>query len=216
MPGDDPRLTQLEIGRVADDWIGEVDGNLGSFAPVGHDRFWSQLGDADVTTAAFPGTVRECFESTLAGAKPATQAAALGAVLRDYPPLEAPDPDRPTFRSEELHREILSWIGRLGRWWDACTHRVNGVFQGGGAKGIACTGARCDRSRPRPVVQRGRWRIRRCDHRCTGGGRIRSRPDGVQEREGLQSVRPVRPWMHLLAMFGIATRSTRRAACTCG
>lgn len=37
----------------------------------------------------------------------------LRAILDDYPPLEAPDPSQPRFRTEKLHREILSWISRL-------------------------------------------------------------------------------------------------------
>ena len=41
------------------------------------------------------------------------QAAALRAILDDYPPNEESHPDRPRFRSPELHREILGWISRL-------------------------------------------------------------------------------------------------------
>ena len=69
--------------------------------------------DVSVGTAAYAGTTRECFEDTLFQSAPRDQAAVLRAILEDYPPLEVPDPDQPKFRTEKLHREILSWISRL-------------------------------------------------------------------------------------------------------
>ena len=140
-----------------------------------------------------------------AGAKPRTQAAALRAVLRDYPPLEAPDPDRLTFRSEELHRE---------------TPRGSAASADGGMR--ARTGSTaCSREvAPRASPTRGVVRSLRDHDRWfnavagASAGAITAvlvaagfDPDQMESRtrEGLQLVRPVRPWMHLLAMFGIVT-----------
>lgn len=64
-------------------------------------------------TSAFTGTTRVCFEQTLFEASVAHQAAALRAILEDYPPFEDPDRSRPKFRSPTLLREIRAWITRL-------------------------------------------------------------------------------------------------------
>ncbi len=110
---DDLRLTRKEISRLVYNWIGVDGGYLGSFSYASHDRFWLEVCDQAVSTGAFPGTTRECFEATLLAASAKDQAAVLRAILDDYPPLEAPDPRQPRFRTEKLHREILSWISRL-------------------------------------------------------------------------------------------------------
>jgi hypothetical protein len=112
-PGDDLRLSRKEVGRLVHNWIGVDGGYLGSFSYASHDRFWLEVCDVAVSTAAFTGTTRECFEETLFDASANDQAAVLRAILEDYPPPEAPDPDQPKFRTEKLHREILSWISRL-------------------------------------------------------------------------------------------------------
>ncbi|MGB6059551.1 MAG: abortive infection family protein [Microthrixaceae bacterium] len=113
MADDDLRLTRKEIGRLVYNWIGVDGGYLGSFSYAKHDRFWLEVCDLSVGTAAYTGTTRECFERTLFQAAPRDQAAALRAILEDYPPLDAPDPDQPKFRTVKLNREILSWISRL-------------------------------------------------------------------------------------------------------
>lgn len=110
---DGVRLTRKEIGRLVYNWIGVDGGYLGSFSYARHDRFWLEVCDIAVSTAAFAGTTRECFEQTLFEASAKDQSAVLRAILEDYPPREAPDPAQPKFRSEKLHREILSWITRL-------------------------------------------------------------------------------------------------------
>lgn len=106
-------LSRKEIGRLVYNWIGVDGGYLGSFSYARHDRFWLEVCDLSVGTAAFAGTTRECFEETLYQAAPKDQAAVLRAILEDYPPLEEPDPAQPKFRAEKLHRDILSWISRL-------------------------------------------------------------------------------------------------------
>ncbi len=112
-PNDDIRLSRKEIGRLVYNWIGVDGGYLGSFSYSKHDRFWLEVCDLSVSTAAYAGTTRECFEDVLFQSAPTDQAAVLRAILEDYPPLDAPDPNQPKFRTEKLHREILSWIGRL-------------------------------------------------------------------------------------------------------
>jgi hypothetical protein len=110
---DDVKLSRKEIGRLVYNWIGVDGGYLGSFSYARHDRFWLEVCDLSVSTAAYAGTTRECFEDTLFQAAPRDQAAVLRAILEEYPPLDVPDPGQPKFRTEKLHREILSWIGRL-------------------------------------------------------------------------------------------------------
>jgi hypothetical protein len=110
---DSVRLTRKEISRLVYNWIGVEGGYLGSFSYARHDRFWLEVCDFSVSTGSFPGTTRECFETTLFEASAKDQAAVLRVILEDYPPLDTHDPAQPKFRSEKLHREILSWIGRL-------------------------------------------------------------------------------------------------------
>jgi hypothetical protein len=112
-PEDAIRLSRKEIGRLVFNWIGVDGGYLGSFSYAKHDRFWLEVCDMAVGTAAFAGTTRECFEETLFQSAPRDQAAVLRAILEDYPSLDAPDPERPKFRAEKLRREVLSWIDRL-------------------------------------------------------------------------------------------------------
>lgn len=110
---DELRLTRKEIGRLVHNWIGVDGGYLGSFSYASHDRFWLEVCDTAISTAAFPGTTRACFEEPLFEASSKDQAAVLRAILEDYPPFDAPDPAHPKFRSDKLHHDILSWISRL-------------------------------------------------------------------------------------------------------
>jgi hypothetical protein len=110
---DDPRLSRKEIGRLVHNWIGVDGGYLGNFSYAKHDRFWMETCDLHVDTSAFPGPTRECFEQTLFEASARDQAAALRAILEDYPPPPAPVENAPRFRTPALHREINAWITRL-------------------------------------------------------------------------------------------------------
>ncbi len=107
------KLTRDEIKRLVYNWIGVDGGYLGSFTYASHDRFWLEVCDISVDTGWFNGTTRQCFEKTLFEAEPRDQAAALRAILDEYPPNQEPHSDRPRFRSPELHREVLGWISRL-------------------------------------------------------------------------------------------------------
>jgi Abortive infection C-terminus len=107
------RLTRKEIGRLVHNWIGVDGGYLGSFRYAKHDRFWMETCDLDVDTGGFPGTTRECFEETLFAASVRDQAAALRAVVEEYPPAGETDPAHPKFRSPALHNDISAWISRL-------------------------------------------------------------------------------------------------------
>lgn len=107
------RLTRKEISRLVHNWIGLNGGYLGDFSCASHERFWMETRDRHVSTAEFAGTTRACFEDTLFGASAQDQAAALRAILEDYPPVDSPDPALPKFRTTTLHREILAWISRL-------------------------------------------------------------------------------------------------------
>lgn len=112
-PMESMRLTRGEIRRLVHNWIGVHDGYLGHFGYASHDRFWLEVCDRFVDTTGFAGTTRACFETTLFEVDTNEQAAVLRAILDEYPRDDEPDPDRPTFRSSELHRAILAWISRL-------------------------------------------------------------------------------------------------------
>lgn len=109
----DERLTRKEIGRLVHNWIGVDGGYLGSFSYATHDRFWMEACDFHVDTNAFPGTTRSCFEETLFGVSARDQAAALRAILDEYPAPDHLDPDHPKFRTSALSHEIAGWITRL-------------------------------------------------------------------------------------------------------
>jgi hypothetical protein len=109
----DPRLSRKEVGRLVHNWIGVDGGYLGSFSYAKHDRFWMEACDLHVDTSGFPGTTRECFETTLFEASARDQAAALRAILEDYPSPAEPDATAPKFRTTALHKEINAWITRL-------------------------------------------------------------------------------------------------------
>lgn len=106
-------LSRKEIGKLVHNWIGVDGGYLGTFSYAKHDRFWLETCDIDVDTTGFPGTTRACFEDTIFNAPPRNQAAALRALLEEYPLPDQPDPQNPKFRTEATHREILVWITRL-------------------------------------------------------------------------------------------------------
>lgn len=111
---DPKRLTRGEISVLVRYWIGVNDGYLGTFTYARHDEFWLDVCDLEVDTNAFDGTTRACFEATLFHVEPADQAAVLKAILDAYPgPLAEPQVAQPEFRSPELHRRIVGWIGRL-------------------------------------------------------------------------------------------------------
>jgi hypothetical protein len=110
---DDPRLSRKEIGRLVHNWIGVDGGYLGSFSYAKHDRFWMETCDLHVDTSAFPGTTRACFEETLFEASARDQAAALRAILEEYPLPTEPIASLPKFRTPALNREMNAWITRL-------------------------------------------------------------------------------------------------------
>ena len=114
---EDVKLSRREIGRLVHDWIGVDGGYLGDFSYAKHDRFWLDVCDKYVDTNDFDddsGMLRGDARGRMA----TEQAAALRAVLDDYPLPESPDPARPKFRSTSLHDEIVGWISRLrpGKW----------------------------------------------------------------------------------------------------
>lgn len=107
----DVRLTRAEITKLVRKWIGVDGGYLGRFSYARHDQFWMEVCDVSISTAAYPGTTRQCFEATLFDASAANQAAVLRAILNEYPREEiAPGS---SLRSEGLYSEILQWIARL-------------------------------------------------------------------------------------------------------
>jgi len=109
----DGRLTRKEIDQLVNDWIGVNGGYLGDFSYRSHDRFWMNTCELEVDTAAFPGTTRMCFENTLFEASALEQAAALRAILDDYPPLVEVDAARHKFRTTPLRDQMIGWVSRL-------------------------------------------------------------------------------------------------------
>jgi len=110
---DDLKLTRMEVGRLVQNWIGVNGGYLGNFSYSKHDRFWMLTCDLYVNTAEYAGSTRYCFEETLFEASARDQAAALRAILEEYPPPDVADASNPRFRSPALYKEIHAWISRL-------------------------------------------------------------------------------------------------------
>lgn len=104
-------LSHVEITKLVYKWIGVEGGYLVGFSYSSHDRFWLDICDLAISTSAFAGTTRECFEATLFNASAADQANVLREVLDRYPAEEIAPESK--LRSQKLQSEILSWIARL-------------------------------------------------------------------------------------------------------
>lgn len=103
-------MTEAEVRKLVQLWIGVDGGYLGDFGYSSHDLFWLQTCDKAVDTHAFDGTTRECFIATLLDASPRDQALALDAVVERFP---IGATNAPAGRTPVLLETIGHWKRRL-------------------------------------------------------------------------------------------------------
>lgn len=100
-------LSEREITRVVNRYIGVSGGYLGDFSYRTHADFYPEYCDLDIDPYAYEGTTRERFIAILSNQEPRAQARILRGVLERFPPDEGPA-TRPT-----AHMEVLALIERL-------------------------------------------------------------------------------------------------------
>jgi len=108
-----PRLSESEVSRLVNDWLGVDKGYLADFSYGSHDSFWYDLCGLVVDTRGFPGTTRECFIETLSNTTPENQARVVRRILDLYPTCLPPDPERPYLRTLHFERVVRTWLVRL-------------------------------------------------------------------------------------------------------
>ena len=103
---DSRSLTQKEIQKLVNKYIGVSGGYLGDFSYKTHHEFYVDL-DLDINPNDLPGTTRQRFIQILSTSEPDVQARILNGVLSRFPADSTPD------RTRALHDEILGWVSRL-------------------------------------------------------------------------------------------------------
>lgn len=101
-------LTNLEIMKVVNRYIGVSGGYLGDFSYRTHAEFYPLYCGLDINPYEYPGTTRERFIQSLNRAEPAAQAKILRGVLERFPLGEGS-----STRTPELRDQILDMIRRL-------------------------------------------------------------------------------------------------------
>jgi hypothetical protein len=104
------QLTNQEITRVVNQYIGVSSGYLGDFSYRTHADFYPEYCDLDIDPNQIEGTTRERFISILKSRSPTDQAKILRGVLQRFP-VEATY--KPETRTPSLRDEILHMIQRL-------------------------------------------------------------------------------------------------------
>ena len=99
-------LTNREIYRLVNRYIGVSQGYLGDFTYRTHYEFYREYCDLDIDPCEYPGTTRARFIAILESADPMTQAAILQGILEKYPvgSLES--------RTSEEYKTIQQMIAR--------------------------------------------------------------------------------------------------------
>jgi hypothetical protein len=105
-------LSNLEVMRVVEQYIGVDSGYLGDFSYRTHAEFYPLYCRLSISPADYEGTTRETFIEILLTSAPPVQAKILRGVIERFPLKGASAP--PT-RTAELHDEIRAMIDRLER-----------------------------------------------------------------------------------------------------
>ena len=100
-------LTEREVARVVNRYIGVSGGYLGDFSYRTHADFYLEYCDLDIDPNAIEGTTRERFIVILSSLPPRDQAKVLRGVIERFPPDTGPDTRR------AAHVEVLTLIERL-------------------------------------------------------------------------------------------------------
>jgi hypothetical protein len=108
--GSSTGLTNKEIMRVVNRWIGVSGGYLGDFSYRTHADFYPEYCDLDINPYAVDGTTRERFIAILGSLPPPDQAKVLRGVIERFPLGHA---DAPASRDQASLDELGTVIQRL-------------------------------------------------------------------------------------------------------
>ena len=86
-----PGLTDREITRIVNRYIGVSGGYLGDFSYRTHADFYPEYCDMDINPYAYEGTTRERFIAILSSQQPRDQAKILRGVLERFPSDQGPE-----------------------------------------------------------------------------------------------------------------------------
>jgi hypothetical protein len=103
-------LTNPEIMRVVNRYIGVADGYLGDFTYRSHREFYPEFCSLDIDPAGSPGTTRERFIQILSEATPRSQARIIRGVLERFP---VGGGSAPQTRTKELRSDLEQMAARL-------------------------------------------------------------------------------------------------------
>ncbi len=106
-----PGLTNQEIKKIVNGYIGVFDGYLSNFTYRTHADFYPEYCGFDVDTESYEGTIRKRFIAIVENSNPDTQAKIVRGITKRF---SLNDEDRkPATRTKELHDELLSIARRL-------------------------------------------------------------------------------------------------------
>ena len=103
-------LTNQEIMKIVNRYIGVSGGYLGDFSYRTHSEFYLEYCDLDIDPYRYPGTTRERFIAILKASSPDIQAKIVRGVLQRFP-LDAEY--KPTTRTLALYDELVDVARRL-------------------------------------------------------------------------------------------------------
>jgi len=104
-------LSNLEIMKIVNRYIGVFGGYLGDFSYRTHSDFYPEYCNLDINPYDYEGTTRERFIQILKSSSPAVQAKIVHGVLERFP-VDAED-SKPATRTQELFGELLEIAKKL-------------------------------------------------------------------------------------------------------
>jgi hypothetical protein len=103
-------LTNSEIKKIVNRYIGVSNGYLGDFSYRTHTDFYPEYCDLDIDPNQYEGTTRQRFITILENSAPDIQAKIVRSIRFVFP-LEAKD--KPDTRTKSLYDDLLEIVGRL-------------------------------------------------------------------------------------------------------
>lgn len=103
-------LTNSEIMKIVNRYVGVSGGYLGDFSYRTHADFYPEYCGEDIDPCKYEGTTREKFIAILSGTSPQVQAKIVRGVLERFPLDTQNSPDT---RTKQLHDELLEISKRL-------------------------------------------------------------------------------------------------------
>ncbi len=104
-------LTNPEIQKIVNRYIGVFNGYLSDFTHRNHSDFYPEYCGLEIDAEKYEGTIRKKFIAVLEDSSPDVQAKIVRGVLQRFP-LDAKD-KKPVTRNQELHDELVAIALRL-------------------------------------------------------------------------------------------------------